>query len=145
MEGLLLKRWVSLGFAYHERKLGLDELTRFQLFTAGLGKTVISLALILQNPAPTLPLSGSPITCLNRSQTSNASVSQQSVWDQNLYEQTSVSNKKRGSIISRGTLVVCPGEPKRNAMISTSQYVGASTNSLEYFQSFSCGSMDRGS
>jgi SNF2 family DNA or RNA helicase len=29
-------------------------------------------------------------------------------WDNDLYKKTSVDNKKRGSIISKGTLVICP-------------------------------------
>jgi hypothetical protein len=70
----------------------------------GLGKTVISLSLILQNPAPTLPESGSPITSLKGS-IGTASVSNEG-WDKDLYTNTSTSNPKRGSILSRGTLVV---------------------------------------
>ena len=73
----------------------------------GLGKTVISLALILQNPAPVAPLSGSPVTVLGAVGTGNDAISDgPTSWDKELYSRTSVSNSKRGSIISRGTLVV---------------------------------------
>lgn len=104
----------------------------------GLGKTVISLALILKNPPPRYPISGSKIDLL---QTSNASAGDGTAvtttsatalpalpapepkdttedvnaanenrigWDTDLYKKTSVGNKKRGSIISGGTLVICP-------------------------------------
>jgi hypothetical protein len=70
----------------------------------GLGKTVISLALILQNPAPVMPLSGSPIAVLDAE--SATAANGQSSWDGDLYSRTSESNSKRGSILSRGTLVV---------------------------------------
>ena len=69
----------------------------------GLGKTVISLALILQNPAPTLLASGSLATSI----TAQPSLAPgQPFWDPELYGRTSESKKKRGSILSRGTLVV---------------------------------------
>ena len=68
----------------------------------GLGKTVISLALILQNPAPKAPLSGSPVSALD----SAGTASDATPWDKELYSRTSGSNSKRGSILSRGTLVV---------------------------------------
>jgi len=75
----------------------------------GLGKTVISLALILQNPAPAVPQSGSPISALEKL-SSNADVASaaavQTPWDTDLYARSSASNSKRGSILSRGTLVV---------------------------------------
>jgi len=75
----------------------------------GLGKTVISLSLILQNPAPAVPQSGSQITVLDKV-SNNASVANAagspSPWDKDLYSRTSASNSKRGSILSRGTLVV---------------------------------------
>ena len=63
-----------------------------------LGKTVISLGLILQNPAPSLPLSGTLVESFK-------DPSQQSVW----IPKTSGASepKKRGRIFSRGTLVVC--------------------------------------
>jgi hypothetical protein len=69
----------------------------------GLGKTVISLALILRNPAPPLPLSGSAIASIN---VTPAISSGAAFWDPDLYSRTSVTKKKRGRIISRGTLVV---------------------------------------
>eukprot|EP00980_Cylindrotheca_fusiformis_P010788 scaffold2442_cov146-Cylindrotheca_fusiformis.AAC.3 len=72
----------------------------------GLGKTVISLALILKHPAPQLPISGSSIASL--SETVPASNEETSKWDRDLYGRTSTSNPKRGSILSRGTLVICP-------------------------------------
>ena len=75
----------------------------------GLGKTIISLSLILENPAPTLPQSGSPVTALNFNDSASVSaldVETQPLWDKDLYSRTSAVNSKRGSIISRGTLVV---------------------------------------
>ena len=74
----------------------------------GLGKNVISLALILENPAPTLPQSGSSVSALNANNSSSSvlAVETQSLWDKDLYSRTSASNSKRGIIISRGTLVV---------------------------------------
>ena len=78
----------------------------------GLGKTVISLALILQNPAPEAPLSGSPVTVLGAVGTGNdASSDGPTSWDKELYSRTSASNNKRGSIICRGTLVVVSDDP----------------------------------
>ena len=73
----------------------------------GLGKTVISLALILKNPAPAFPLSGSPISELQKKDPNNGA-SGNRFWDKTLYEKTSIRSKKTGSIICRGTLVVCP-------------------------------------
>jgi SNF2 family DNA or RNA helicase len=70
----------------------------------GLGKTVISLSLILKNPAPTLPQSGSEIAALSNSPKPTNGEG----WDKSLYGKTSKDNAKRGSVISRGTLVVCP-------------------------------------
>jgi SNF2 family DNA or RNA helicase len=68
----------------------------------GLGKTVISLALILKNPASANPVSGSPIASLHAGSPPNL----QNGWDKSLYKFTSTLNSKRGSIISRGTLVI---------------------------------------
>ena len=68
---------------------------------------MISLALILKNPAPAVPESGSKIACLSQA-SNNSESNSSSKWNADLYEQTSDSNSKRGSIISRGTLVVCP-------------------------------------
>eukprot|EP00531_Pseudo-nitzschia_arenysensis_P016699 CAMPEP_0116122050 /NCGR_PEP_ID=MMETSP0329-20121206/4012_1 /TAXON_ID=697910 /ORGANISM="Pseudo-nitzschia arenysensis, Strain B593" /LENGTH=1515 /DNA_ID=CAMNT_0003615881 /DNA_START=43 /DNA_END=4590 /DNA_ORIENTATION=+ len=73
----------------------------------GLGKTVISLALILKNPAPEFPLSGSPVSELEKDDASSARA-ESCGWERNLYERTSAANKKTGSVISRGTLVICP-------------------------------------
>jgi SNF2-related domain len=67
----------------------------------GMGKTVISLALILQNPAPAAPLSGSPVSSIPAQPAPESPF-----WDPDLYTRTSSWNEKRGSIISRGTLVV---------------------------------------
>jgi DNA repair protein RAD5 len=72
----------------------------------GLGKTVICLALILQNPAPSMPESGSQastIPALDQLQDPTPS----SFRDPDLYGRTSSTNAKRGSIVSHGTLVVC--------------------------------------
>jgi SNF2 family DNA or RNA helicase len=67
----------------------------------GLGKTVITLGLIIKNPAPALPSSGSSIAELDN-YTSTP-------WDKDLYSKTTPSSsKKRGSVLSRGTLVICP-------------------------------------
>jgi SNF2-related domain len=63
-----------------------------------------SLGLILKNPAPNLPRSGSSIASLNTAPTPTSGEG----WDKALYAKTSVHNTKRGSIISRGTLVICP-------------------------------------
>ena len=77
----------------------------------GLGKTVISLALILKNPAPQLPLSGSSIEEL-KTKGPDVDNSESVGWDENLFEKNKglghLSNKKTGSIICRGTLVICP-------------------------------------
>ncbi|CAB9523044.1 regulator of chromatin subfamily A member 3-like 1 [Seminavis robusta] len=72
----------------------------------GLGKTVLSLALILCNPAPEAPVSGSHVKKLK--QQTRASLSGSVGWDEDLYARTSKGCSKRGSIVSRGTLVVCP-------------------------------------
>jgi hypothetical protein len=73
----------------------------------GLGKTVISLAMILRNPAPPLPASGTAVSSIN---VTPAISSGAAFWDPDLYSRTSASKKKRGSIISRGTLVVVSRE-----------------------------------
>ncbi|KAG7339454.1 swf/snf family helicase [Nitzschia inconspicua] len=70
----------------------------------GLGKTIISLGLILRNPAPVLPASGSPISSLNLA----VAPASGERWNKSLYDKTCGDNKKRGSILSRGTLVICP-------------------------------------
>ena len=77
---------------------------------------VISLGLILKNPAPASPDSGSNISALDSNTGANATQttataptqSTKASWDTKLYRETSKDNAKRGSIISRGTLVVCP-------------------------------------
>ncbi|CAB9505789.1 regulator of chromatin subfamily A member 3-like 1 [Seminavis robusta] len=66
----------------------------------GLGKTIISLALILSNPAPAVPASGSSIDDLDN-------LEDDCTWDKGLYSRTTEGKPKRGHIISRGTLVVC--------------------------------------
>jgi hypothetical protein len=73
----------------------------------GLGKTISSLALILQNAAPSLPPSGSDVALLSNDHPQEV-LNSHLGWDKNLYKETSTSNKKRGSILSRGTLVICP-------------------------------------
>jgi len=72
----------------------------------GLGKTVISLSLILQNPAPPLPISGSPSTILDTAFCLNGGEDIRSYWDLDLSKECQKTNKLRGSILSRGTLVV---------------------------------------
>ena len=62
---------------------------------------MISLALILANPAPDSPLSGSPVSDLDALDQNSTK------WDKGLYARTSSANPKIGRIISRGTLVVC--------------------------------------
>jgi SNF2-related domain len=74
----------------------------------GLGKTVISLALILQNSAPKLPASGSHVSSLDNAPSSGSGSTASSTggWDKELYKKTSTESQKRGSILSRGTLVI---------------------------------------
>lgn len=84
----------------------------------GLGKTVISLALILKNPAPANPPSGTPISMLetaNPPPMAAAAATTTSLggyndvetgWNKDLYKNTSGINNKRGSILCGGTLVV---------------------------------------
>lgn len=69
-------------------------------------QTIISLALILKHPAPVQPASGSEITCLSNTQSGLRTKTPN--WDKDLYDQTSSDNPLRGSILSRGTLVICP-------------------------------------
>jgi hypothetical protein len=66
-----------------------------------LGSATTSLALILQNPAPSSPVSGSDLN----QRRSAAKRKSSSKWD--FDSQLTSSSPKRGSIISRGTLVVC--------------------------------------
>jgi hypothetical protein len=84
----------------------------------GLGKTVISLALILKNPPPANPPSGSPIAMLETANppppaaaaaataTTRDSTDVEIGWNKDVYKNTSGINKKRGSILCGGTLVV---------------------------------------
>lgn len=75
----------------------------------GLGKTVISLALILKNPAPENPPSGSPVSILEKKDPFGSSVDSEykPVWDKVMHmDEITHNNKKRGSIISQGTLVI---------------------------------------
>eukprot|EP00429_Kryptoperidinium_foliaceum_P043107 CAMPEP_0176102834 /NCGR_PEP_ID=MMETSP0120_2-20121206/51588_1 /TAXON_ID=160619 /ORGANISM="Kryptoperidinium foliaceum, Strain CCMP 1326" /LENGTH=1287 /DNA_ID=CAMNT_0017436909 /DNA_START=94 /DNA_END=3957 /DNA_ORIENTATION=- len=67
----------------------------------GLGKTVITLALILKNPAPVEPASGSRVPDIQLGRLP-------APWDSDLYSQYSSPNAKDGSILCRGTLVICP-------------------------------------
>jgi SNF2 family DNA or RNA helicase len=76
-----------------------------------MGKTVISLALILSNPAPTLPASGAKTTDLAKVP---KAANGQAFWkpsassiEQEDNEVPSTQNPKRGRYLSRGTLVVC--------------------------------------
>jgi hypothetical protein len=69
----------------------------------GLGKTVVSLALILRNPAPSLPESGSASSLISEATSTQTSGA---FWGRYLAGQAQATNKKRGSILSRGTLVV---------------------------------------
>lgn len=72
----------------------------------GLGKTIISLALILSNPAPALPLSGSPTKNLAKAP---KPVNGQPFWNpKTTVPQNAGHAEERGSILSRGTLVICP-------------------------------------
>lgn len=67
----------------------------------GLGKTVISLSIILQNPAPSMPPSGTLVSEKALDNTTNG-------WSSADYcVQQFSEDDKRGSIFSRGTLVVC--------------------------------------
>jgi hypothetical protein len=69
----------------------------------GLGKTVISLALILRNLAPVLPESSILTSCIK---VPSNILSQTAFWDLDLYTRTSATKKKCGSVFSRGTLIV---------------------------------------
>jgi len=76
----------------------------------GLGKTVISLAMILCNPAPALPASGSSVSEVP----SHPDMSDgKPFWDPDTRKPVSTTivgstaDSKRGSILCRGTLVVC--------------------------------------
>lgn len=70
----------------------------------GLGKTLASLGLILSNPAPVFPPSGSNINTLDDAPSTSKGAD--TGWNDNLYSQTSADCWKRGHILSRGTLVV---------------------------------------
>jgi len=72
----------------------------------GLGKTIISLSLILHNPAPPLPASGSSSTELDTASCRTTSEDLPSYWDIHLSKECQKTNKLRGSILSQGTLVV---------------------------------------
>lgn len=54
------------------------------------------------NPAPALPISGSEISALD-----DIDDSETVTWDKDLNARTCAEKKGRGSILSRGTLVVC--------------------------------------
>ena len=69
-------------------------------------QTIISLALILKHPAPELPVSGSNTSCLSNRPAIPGSNTPN--WNKDLYNPTSSDNPLRASILSRGTLVICP-------------------------------------
>uniref|UniRef100_A0A7S3PD68 SNF2 N-terminal domain-containing protein n=1 Tax=Amphora coffeiformis TaxID=265554 RepID=A0A7S3PD68_9STRA len=72
----------------------------------GMGKTIISRALILCNPAPALPLAGSKTTDLANTP---KAVNGQAFWNPTTILGKSEKNtKKRASILSQGTLISCP-------------------------------------
>ena len=63
------------------------------------GKTVITLALILMNPAPAEPVSGTRV--------SDIFGGLKEPWDKEAdHDSSSTGSSKRGSILSRGTLVI---------------------------------------
>mmetsp|Transcript_17991 Transcript_17991/g.26380 ORF Transcript_17991/g.26380 Transcript_17991/m.26380 type:complete len:1495 (-) Transcript_17991:800-5284(-) len=72
----------------------------------GLGKTVISLALVLLNPAPPAPESGTKVASFDLGK---PDTSMQNGWTKGgkTGRPTSENSASRGSIFSRGTLVVC--------------------------------------
>ena len=71
----------------------------------GMGKTVISLALILSNPAPELPLSGSKTTDLSKTP---KPANGQAFWKPGLLSpDTNSESQKQRRLLSRGTLVIC--------------------------------------
>lgn len=64
---------------------------------------MISLALILKNPAPRAP---APCTSVLKLDPEPDRSGQHSFWDPGLHKRTSDESEKRGAIISHGTLVV---------------------------------------
>jgi SWI/SNF-related matrix-associated actin-dependent regulator of chromatin subfamily A3 len=52
-------------------------------------------------------LSGSPISAIKTKVPHNVT-SEGCGWEKNLYEKTSIKNKKTGSVICKGTLEICP-------------------------------------
>lgn len=68
----------------------------------GLGKTVVSLALILRHPAQAIPAPGSSSTDIP----AQVPDGETTFWDPSLSIEAQKTNKKRGSIVSHGTLVV---------------------------------------
>lgn len=69
----------------------------------GLGKTIISLSLVLQNQAPASPPSGSVV---ERSDL-NSQAADGNGWTPRAKANQTGAHESRGSILSRGTLVVC--------------------------------------
>ncbi|CAJ1949446.1 unnamed protein product [Cylindrotheca closterium] len=63
-----------------------------------------------KHPAPALPIKGSHISCLSSTPipppADNALNGLH--WNRDLYTETSTDNKLRGSVLSQGTLVICP-------------------------------------
>jgi len=84
----------------------------------GLGKTVISLALILSNPAPDTPVAGSHVASI----TPQPNLAPSPFWDPDLYQRTSEGKPKRGNIVSRGTLVVVSICPAQWRLLSSYNY-----------------------
>lgn len=70
----------------------------------GLGKTIISLALILENPAPKIPRTGSKVSKLDFIEHMDGECIG---WDPNI-KPIETDKKKKASVLSCGTLVVCP-------------------------------------
>ena len=110
----------------------------------GLGKTVITIALILANPAPLEPAAGSNATEI----AAQPILSTESPFrDPDLFERKSVANQKRGSIVSRGTLVVVSSSLESTVYI----FCNESLTSMLFLMLLrrcpvprvACGSMDR--
>lgn len=100
-------KWDWGKYVTHDTSQGMNESIKPLMLHLTFSQTIVSLALILKNPAPPFPISGSSISCLPET----SDVERTSClhgWQESLYAQTSNDNKLRGSILSRATLVVCP-------------------------------------